>query len=139
MRFLSFDSNGLSTVGVVLDSKSDQFVDLSMLGTSLPCELGALIATPNGLQSAHAAAKSAPANAIKSIKSAHLLPLITHPSKIVCMGLNYADHAKEGGNAERDWVRRPVVAAHEAPTDRRQRGTLGEKVGRHLADKGARR
>jgi len=59
MRFLSFDSKGTSTVGVVLDPKSDQFVDLSMLGSSLPHELGALIATPNGLQSAFVAAKSA--------------------------------------------------------------------------------
>ena len=99
MRFLSFDSNGHSTVGVVLDSNPEQFVDLSMLATSLPHELGALIATHNGLQKAYEAAKSAPASAIKSIKSAHLLPLIANPSKIVCMGLNYADHAKEGGNA----------------------------------------
>ena len=99
MRFLSFDNNGHSTVGIVLNSDSDQFVDLSMLGTSLPTELGALIAAPNGLQSAYTAAKSAPAAAIKSIKGAHLLPLIANPSKIVCMGLNYADHAKEGGNA----------------------------------------
>ena len=99
MRFLSFDNHGVSTVGVVLDSNSDQFVDLSMLSTRLPHELGALIATPDGLQSAYAAAKAAPANAHKSMKSVHLLPLIASPSKIVCMGLNYADHAKEGGNA----------------------------------------
>ena len=99
MRFISFDHKGHSTVGVVLDAKSDQFVDLSILGTSLPTELAALISTPNGLKDAYAAAQSAPASALKSIKNVHLLPLITNPSKIVCMGLNYADHAKEGGNA----------------------------------------
>jgi 2-keto-4-pentenoate hydratase/2-oxohepta-3-ene-1,7-dioic acid hydratase in catechol pathway len=99
MRFLSFDHNGHSTVGVVLDAKSDQFVDLSLLGTSLPTELGALIAHPDGLKKAFAAAKTAPQSALKSIKSVHLLPLIANPSKVVCMGLNYADHAKEGGNA----------------------------------------
>lgn len=99
MRFISFDHKGHSTVGVVLDAKSDQFVDLSILGTLLPTELGALIGTPNGLKDAYAAAKSALASAFRSIKDVHLMPLITNPSKIVCMGLNYADHAKEGGNA----------------------------------------
>ncbi len=99
MRFLSFDNHGVSTVGVVLDSNSDQFVDLCLLATGLPHELGALIATPNGLQRAYAAAKAAPVTTHKAMKSVHLLPLIASPSKIVCMGLNYADHAKEGGNA----------------------------------------
>jgi 2-keto-4-pentenoate hydratase/2-oxohepta-3-ene-1,7-dioic acid hydratase in catechol pathway len=27
-----------------------------------------------------------------------LLPVIPHPGKIVCLGLNYVEHAKEGGN-----------------------------------------
>ncbi len=82
-----------------MDANSEQFVDLSALGTSLPTELGALIATTNGLNTAFAAAKSAPDSATKSIKDVNLLPLIVSPSKIICMGLNYADHAKEGGNA----------------------------------------
>jgi len=99
MRFISFEHKGHSKVGVVTDSVSEQFVDLSALGTSLPTELGTLIATTNGLSTAFAAAKSAPDSAIKSIKDVNLLPLIVNPSKIVCMGLNYADHAKEGGNA----------------------------------------
>ncbi len=99
MRFISFEHKGHSTVGVVLDANSEQFVDLSALGTSLPTELGALIATTNGLNTAFAAAKSAPDSATKSIKDVNLLPLIVSPSKIICMGLNYADHAKEGGNA----------------------------------------
>jgi 2-keto-4-pentenoate hydratase/2-oxohepta-3-ene-1,7-dioic acid hydratase in catechol pathway len=35
--------------------------------------------------------------------SVTMLPLIPNPRKIVCMGLNYADHAKEGGNARPEY------------------------------------
>ena len=31
------------------------------------------------------------------------LPPITRPGKIICLGLNYADHAAEGGNAKPDY------------------------------------
>jgi 2-keto-4-pentenoate hydratase/2-oxohepta-3-ene-1,7-dioic acid hydratase in catechol pathway len=103
MRFLSFDHNGSSCVGVMPDKSSDQFVDLSMLATGLPTELGALIGVPDGLQRAFDAAKTAPSQAHKSLKSVKFMPLIGSPSKIVCMGLNYADHAKEGGNARPDF------------------------------------
>jgi 2-keto-4-pentenoate hydratase/2-oxohepta-3-ene-1,7-dioic acid hydratase in catechol pathway len=46
--------------------------------------------------------------------------LIERPGKIVCMGLNYADHAKEGGNARPDYpsffMRGPnSLTAHGAP------------------------
>jgi 2-keto-4-pentenoate hydratase/2-oxohepta-3-ene-1,7-dioic acid hydratase in catechol pathway len=39
----------------------------------------------------------------KPLRNVQFLPLLTHPGKIVCMGLNYADHAKEGGNARPDY------------------------------------
>jgi 2-keto-4-pentenoate hydratase/2-oxohepta-3-ene-1,7-dioic acid hydratase in catechol pathway len=35
--------------------------------------------------------------------SVTMLPLIPNPGKIICMGLNYADHAKEGGNARPEY------------------------------------
>ena len=46
--------------------------------------------------------------------------LIDRPGKIICMGLNYADHAKEGGNARPEYpsffLRGPSsLASHEAP------------------------
>jgi 2-keto-4-pentenoate hydratase/2-oxohepta-3-ene-1,7-dioic acid hydratase in catechol pathway len=46
--------------------------------------------------------------------------LIERPGKIVCMGLNYADHAKEGGNARPDYPSffmrgSNSLTAHEAP------------------------
>lgn len=103
MRFLSFESHGHSKLGWIKDAASTSFIDLSLLGLSLPTDLKTLITTPGAMAAAHAAAQQAPASAIVALASVHLLPLIPNPGKIVCMGLNYADHAKEGGNARPDY------------------------------------
>jgi 2-keto-4-pentenoate hydratase/2-oxohepta-3-ene-1,7-dioic acid hydratase in catechol pathway len=103
MRFLSFESHGHAKLGWIKDAASTSFVDLSLLGLSLPTDLKTLISTPGAMAAAHAAAQKAPASAILALASVQLLPLIPNPGKIVCMGLNYADHAKEGGNARPDY------------------------------------
>lgn len=103
MRFLSFESHGHAKLGWIQDATSSDFVDLGLLGLSLPTDLKTLIETPGAMAAAHAAAQQAPASARVTLASVHLLPLIPNPGKIVCMGLNYADHAKEGGNARPDY------------------------------------
>ena len=103
MRFLSFKTHNHSGVGWIKDASSLTFVDLSLLGLNLPTDLLTLIATEGAMAAADAAARQAPASAIRTLSSVELLPLITNPGKIVCMGLNYADHAKEGGNARPDY------------------------------------
>ena len=103
MRFLSFESHGHAKLGWIKDASSTAFVDLGLLGLSLPTDLKTLIATPGAMAAAHAAAQQAPASAMVTLASVRLLPLIPQPGKIVCMGLNYADHAKEGGNARPDY------------------------------------
>lgn len=103
MRFLSFKTVNHTGVGWIKDTSSEAFVDLSLLGLDLPTDLKTLIATKGAMAKAHAAALNAPATALRTLASVQLLPLITNPGKIVCMGLNYADHAKEGGNARPDY------------------------------------
>jgi 2-keto-4-pentenoate hydratase/2-oxohepta-3-ene-1,7-dioic acid hydratase in catechol pathway len=103
MRFLSFKTDNHTGVGWINATSSETFVDLSLLGLDLPKDLKTLIATEGAMVAADAAARLAPASAIRTLSSVHLLPLITNPGKIVCMGLNYADHAKEGGNARPDY------------------------------------
>ena len=103
MRFLSFESHGHAKLGWIKDATSTSFVDLGLLGLSLPTDLKTLIETPGAMAAAHAAAQQAPASAMVALASVQLLPLIPNPGKIVCMGLNYADHAKEGGNARPDY------------------------------------
>ncbi len=103
MRFLSFSTNGQSNIGWIKDAQATDFVDLGQLNMGFPSDLKTLVTTPGGMAAAHAAALNAPASAMRSLSSVQLLPLIPNPSKIVCMGLNYADHAKEGGNARPDY------------------------------------
>ena len=99
MRFLSFEANGQAGIGWVKDIHATDFVNLTLAAPELPRNLKDLICTPGGLAAADAAARKAPASAVQAISSVTMLPLIPNPGKIVCMGLNYADHAKEGGNA----------------------------------------
>ena len=103
MRFLSFEANGQADIGWVKDIHATDFVNLTLAAPELPRNLKDLICTPGGLTAADAAARKAPASAVQSIASVTMLPLIPNPGKIVCMGLNYADHAKEGGNARPEY------------------------------------
>jgi acylpyruvate hydrolase len=71
-------------------------VDLQAADASLPASLIALLALGDeGLAQARAAAESAPAGAIARREGVRLLPPIPNPAKIVCIGLNYRDHAAE--------------------------------------------
>jgi len=99
MRFLSFEANGQAGIGWVKDIQATDFVNLTLAAPELPRNLKDLICAKGGLAAADAAARKAPASAVQTISSVTMLPLIPNPGKIVCMGLNYADHAKEGGNA----------------------------------------
>jgi len=65
-------------------------------------------------------ALSNPNAIIKNISDIQFDILIDRPGKIVCMGLNYADHAKEGGNARPEYpsffMRGPSsLSSHQAP------------------------
>ena len=69
----------------------DHYRLLPSTGT-LPDELGERIARGEDLpQLAQAATERVPA------ASARFAPLLARPGKVVCLGLNYFDHAKEGG------------------------------------------
>ncbi len=103
MRFLSFEANGQAGIGWVKDIQATDFVNLTLAAPELPRNLKDLICTPGGLAAADAAARKAPASSVQDMASVTMLPLIPNPGKIVCMGLNYADHAKEGGNARPEY------------------------------------
>jgi acylpyruvate hydrolase len=49
-----------------------------------------------------AQARGNAANVVK-FDAAKLLPVVPHPGKLVCLGLNYADHAAEGGHAKPEY------------------------------------
>ena len=130
MRFISFEEHGQTAVGWLKNAQATELVDLRHVGLNLPTDLKTLIATTGGLQAANDAALKAPSAAIKPLSRVNLLPLIPNPGKIVCMGLNYADHAKEGGNARPEFPSffmrgATSLVAHQSPIVR-------PKVSTHL-------
>jgi 2-keto-4-pentenoate hydratase/2-oxohepta-3-ene-1,7-dioic acid hydratase in catechol pathway len=97
MRLLRFkDGNGAVT-GIRV---GDTVVPTAAIG--LPDDPVALIAPGMAKRAAEAAA-AAPASARKPIAGLGLLMPIARPGKVVCIGLNYALHAKEGGNPIPDY------------------------------------
>ena len=92
MRFISYSTvNGPRVAGV----RADSYVDLHEADPSLPTSLKALIALgPTAIAKAVAATTAGKAIAKASVT---LLPPVTDPEKIICIGLNYADHAAETG------------------------------------------
>jgi 2-keto-4-pentenoate hydratase/2-oxohepta-3-ene-1,7-dioic acid hydratase in catechol pathway len=120
MRLFSYqDSNGHDGVGALLKGSSDTFINLSCTDPLIPNRLQEIIQSQESLNRAAAAIQNS--NAIKGkIDSITFKPPIEKPGKIVCMGLNYADHAKEGGNARPEYpsffMRGPSsLTAHLSP------------------------
>ncbi len=100
---------------------ANQLVDLSVAAPDLPRDLLALIQLgESAMASAEQAAKSAPASARLALNAVQWLMPISQPGKIICLGLNYAEHAKEGGNAPPTYPSfflrvNSSLMAHEAP------------------------
>ena len=102
MRLFSFIQNGRKSIGVLCKKDSNEFVDLCATNSSIPADLYGLIAIDPQFTKAKEALSN-PNAVIKNIADIQFDILIDRPGKIVCMGLNYADHAKEGGNARPDY------------------------------------
>ena len=125
MRLFSYqDSKGHDGVGALLKDSSDTFINLSGTDPLISNRLQEIIQSQESLNRAAAAIQNS--NAIKGkIDSITFKPPIEKPGKIVCMGLNYADHAKEGGNARPEYpsffMRGPSsLTAHLSPILRPQ-------------------
>jgi 2-keto-4-pentenoate hydratase/2-oxohepta-3-ene-1,7-dioic acid hydratase in catechol pathway len=98
MKIVAFEGPGGPRLGVV---EGDQVIDLKAVDAKVPADLGDWLAHNNGdLKPLADIAKRAPASAkipLASIKYA--LP-VGKPGKIICLGLNYLDHVKEGPNRD---------------------------------------
>lgn len=93
MRFTTYLDRGQARLGVV--SGSD-VIDLNRAQPQISADLRT--ALRQGQDLAGAAAVAIASNAPRlPLASLQLAPLLPEPGKIVCLGLNYYDHAKEGG------------------------------------------
>ncbi len=102
-KFLSFSllNDPAERLGLL---SGDSIIDLHKADATLPRDMVALAtAGPTGFAAAIQAAKAAGANARYPVSETRLLPPVPRPGKVLCLGLNYADHAAEGGNAKPDY------------------------------------
>jgi 2-keto-4-pentenoate hydratase/2-oxohepta-3-ene-1,7-dioic acid hydratase in catechol pathway len=89
-------------IGLLRDKTSQEFIDLCATDPSIPNKLRALIENDPHFSMAKQALSN-PNVIVKSLSEIKFDVLIDQPGKIVCLGLNYADHAKEGGNARPEY------------------------------------
>jgi len=93
MRFTTYLLDGAPRLAVV---DGDQLIDLNQAQPQVPADLRAALRAGLDLHAAARAAIAGPAPRVP-LASVRLAPLVPEPGKIVCLGLNYFDHAKEGG------------------------------------------
>jgi 2-keto-4-pentenoate hydratase/2-oxohepta-3-ene-1,7-dioic acid hydratase in catechol pathway len=98
MKIVAFEGQGGPRIGVV---EGDQVIDLQAAESRVPNDLAEWLAKTNGdTKQLAEIAKRAPASARKPLSSiAYALP-VRRPGKIVCLGLNYLEHVKEGSQRD---------------------------------------
>jgi len=98
MKIVAFELNGAPRLGVV---EGDQVIDLQAVDSKVPADLRQVLAQGNGdLKPLADVAKRAPASARVPLKGIKYAQPVSNPGKIICMGLNYLDHVKEGPNRD---------------------------------------
>ena len=92
MRLVTYRStSGPRVAGV----REDKYVDLNRADPQVPrCMKSLLAQGPAGLRRAGATLESGAAPLPEPVD---LLPPVLHPEKVICVGVNYADHARESG------------------------------------------
>jgi len=99
MKFTTFLKDGQPRLGVV-DGAS--VIDLNAAQPSVPADLR--LAIKAGVDVAAAARAALAGNAPRTpLAGLKLAPPVPEPGKTVCLGLNYYDHAKEGGREKPEY------------------------------------
>lgn len=93
MKLTTFHKDGKDRLGLI---DGDHVIDFNQAQPQVPADLRLALKTGVDLAAAakHALASSAERLPMSSLQ---LSPIIPEPGKIICLGLNYFDHAKEGG------------------------------------------
>jgi 2-keto-4-pentenoate hydratase/2-oxohepta-3-ene-1,7-dioic acid hydratase in catechol pathway len=98
MKIVGFESNNGLRLGVV---EGDQVVDLQEVDAKAPNDLGEWLRENDGdLKPLADLAGKAPASARRPLKGIKFALPVARPGKIICLGLNYLDHVKEGRYAD---------------------------------------
>lgn len=96
MRLATLETaSGRKVTAVGTGSTAGRYLDLQAADATLPNCPKALLALPDGLARAAAAAQKA--QSAGQFVEGRLLAPIPMPGKVICIGLNYRDHAEESG------------------------------------------
>ena len=96
MKIVGFEHDKQLRLGVV---EGDQVIDLQAADPKIPADLGVVLSRNGGdLKALADAARNAPASARRPLNGIKYTLPVANPGKIVCLGLNYLEHAKEGGH-----------------------------------------
>lgn len=96
MKIVGFQSEGQLRLGVV---EGDQVIDLQAVDPKIPADLAVVLANGD-LKSLGDVARHAPASARRPLDGLKFALPVARPGKIVCLGLNYMEHVKEGKYAD---------------------------------------
>jgi 2-keto-4-pentenoate hydratase/2-oxohepta-3-ene-1,7-dioic acid hydratase in catechol pathway len=98
MKIVGFEASGGLRLGVV---EGDRVIDLQAVDASIPSDLGAVLRRHDGdLSALKDAAKRAPASAHRPLKGLKYGLPVAVPGKVICLGLNYLEHVKEGSQRD---------------------------------------
>ncbi len=100
MRLIAFQHEGRPTLGA---RQGDDVVALADVVPGLPqdpIQAFAALGLPDAAPALAAKLEAAPRRPLRSLA---LLPVVPRPGKVICIGLNYALHAKEGNNPIPDY------------------------------------
>lgn len=99
MKLLTFRAGSQTRLGAI---DGDAVVDLNQADPTVPPDLREALAA--GVDLSAAASQAIASGAIRQpLAGVELAPVVPRPGKIVCLGLNYFDHAKEGGRDKPDY------------------------------------
>jgi 2-keto-4-pentenoate hydratase/2-oxohepta-3-ene-1,7-dioic acid hydratase in catechol pathway len=98
MKIVGFEANGQTRLGII---EGDQVIDLQAVDADLPSNLADVLAKTGGdLKPLADLAKKAPASARVPLSGIKFGLPVAKPGKILCLGLNYLEHVKEGPNRD---------------------------------------
>jgi acylpyruvate hydrolase len=98
MKIVGFEAGGALHLGVV---EGDAVIDLQAVDPAIPGDLGEVMRRGNGdLSPLREAARRAGAAARHPLKGLKFGLPVARPGKIVCLGLNYLEHVKEGSQRD---------------------------------------
>jgi acylpyruvate hydrolase len=101
MRLIAFDADGAARLGVL---QGEVVIDLARAAPDLPHDiLGLIRAGSDAFAAAGAATRKAKADATRPLAGLRFRPPLENAGKIICLGLNYVDHAAEGGHAKPEY------------------------------------